>query len=222
MNFPKQIWLVRHGESLANIARHQAESNKLLTIDFAEREQDVPLSALGKIQSQKLQKYFFTQTEKPTVIFSSPYARTRQTADLIQLTNVKTIYDERLRERELGIFDRLTKLGANQKFPDECQKREQLGKFYYRPIGGENWADVVLRLRSFWRDLRLNFADEKVLIVTHEVVIRCFRYILENLTEAEILAIDASCDVENGAITLYKFDTENNKFVLDLDNFLPQ
>ncbi|MCU0238878.1 MAG: histidine phosphatase family protein [Pyrinomonadaceae bacterium] len=221
MNFPKNIWLVRHGESLANVARHQAESNQHLTIKFAEREQDVPLSDLGKIQSKKLHTYFAEISEKPSVIFSSPYERTRQTTDLIELKDSKIIYDERLRERELGIFDRLTKLGAMQKFPDECKKREQLGKFYYRPIGGENWADVVLRLRSFWRDLRLNFADEKVLIVTHEVVIRCFRYILEDLTEAEILAIDCASDVANGAITSYNFNAENQKLSLDLDNFLP-
>lgn len=221
MNFPKKIWLVRHGESLANVARHQAESNQHLTIKFAEREQDVPLSDLGKIQSKKLQTYFTGISEKPSVVFSSPYQRTRQTTDLIELKDSKIIYDERLRERELGIFDRLTKLGAMQKFPDECKKREQLGKFYYRPLGGENWADVVLRLRSFWRDLRLNFAEEKVLIVTHEVVIRCFRYILEDLTEAEILAIDCASDVANGAITSYNFDAENQKLSLDLDNFLP-
>jgi broad specificity phosphatase PhoE len=221
MNFPKKIWLVRHGESLANVARLKAESNQHLTIEFAEREQDVPLSDLGKIQSKKLQKYFAEVSLKPSVIFCSPYARTCQTTDLIQLRDSKVFYDERLRERELGIFDRLTKLGAMQKFPDECKKREKLGKFYYRPLGGENWADVVLRLRSFWRDLNLNFADEKVLIITHEVVIRCFRYILEDLTEAEILAIDDASDVENGAITSYNFNPENQKLSLDLDNFLP-
>lgn len=221
MNFPKKIWLIRHGESLANKARQFAELNKLPTIEFTEREQDVSLSTLGKKQSRNLQKYFAEIAEKPTIIFSSPYMRTRQTTELLKLKYTEILFDERLRERELGIFDRLTKLGAMQKFPDECKKREQLGKFYYRPIGGESWCDVVLRLRIFWQDLCSNFADEKVLIVTHEVVIRCFRYILENLDEAEILAIDKQSDVQNGAITSYNFDSQNNKIMLDLDNFLP-
>jgi broad specificity phosphatase PhoE len=220
MNFPKKIWLIRHGESLANQARHFAELNKLPTIEFAEREQDVPLSTLGKKQSKNLQKYFADLSEKPTIIFSSPYTRTRQTAEIIKLKDTQILFDERLRERELGIFDRLTKLGAMQKFPDECEKREQLGKFYYRPISGESWCDVVLRLRSFWQNLSLNFADEKVLIITHEVVIRCFRYILENLTEAEILEIDKKSDVQNGAITSYKFEKRNA--IIELDNFLPK
>ena len=151
--------------------------------------------------------------------------RASETARIIaenaKLKNIKTFYDERLRERELGIFDRLTRLGAMEKYPEECAKRENLGKFYYRPIGGESWCDVALRVRSFWRDLQIGFADENILIVTHEVVIRVFRYILENLTETEILAIDRACDIENCAITSYHFDAHGNNFALELDNHLP-
>ncbi len=219
-----RLFLIRHGESLANCARHKAEIEQSLTIDFEGREQDVSLSERGKLQAEKAGKYFVNQSNKPNIIFCSPYTRTRETTDyLVKSTNLQNpqiVYDERLRERKLGIFDGLTKLGALANFPDECAKREHYGKFYYRPIGGENWADVALRVRSFWRDLRQDFASENVLIITHEVVIRVFRYVLENLTEAEILAIDKSSDVENGAITSYKF--ENGKAVLELDNFLPK
>ena len=222
---PKSLWFVRHGQSTANLARHKAEVEKALMIEFSEREMDVPLSEIGLKQAISVGKWFKIQSPKPTLIFTSPYCRTRETARLIvenaAFENVEIIQDERLRERELGIFDRLTRLGAMQKYPDECEKRENLGKFYYRPAGGENWADVALRLRSFWRDLCLNFADEKVLIVTHEVVIRVFRYVVEKMTEEEIMAIDKSCDIENGAISFYQFDAQSNKIVLKLDNYLP-
>ncbi len=218
------LFLIRHGESLANCARHKAETEQSLTIDFEGREQDVSLTERGKIQAENAGKFFVNQKNIPNIIFCSPYTRTRETTDYLiksaNLQNTQLVYDERLRERELGIFDRLTKHGALAKFPEECAKREHYGKFYYRPVGGENWADVALRVRSFWSDLRQDFADENVLIITHEVVIRVFRYVLENLTEAEILAIDKSCDVENGAVTSYKF--ENGKAILELDNFLPK
>src|SRR6476661_5675573 len=212
---PKSLWLVRHGQSTANLARQKAEAEKLLTIDYAEREMDIPLSEVGIEQAVSAGRWFKFQPVKPTAIFASPYRRTFETARLIaenaNLQNIEIVQDERLRERELGIFDRLTKLGAMQKYPEECEKRELLGKFYYRPLGGENWADVGLRLRSFWRDLCLNYTDEKVLIITHEVVIRVFRYVVERMTEAEIMAIDQSCDIENGAISSYQFDAEKNK-----------
>lgn len=223
MSFPSIIWLIRHGESTSNIARRIAETEKLPTIDFPEREPDVPLSETGVEQSIALGRWFKFQKEKPTVIFSSPYLRASHTSRLIvenaKLANIKTFYDERLRERELGVFDRLTKLGAMEKYAEECAKREELGKFYHRPLGGESWTDVALRLRSFWRDVSENYEDEKVLIVTHEVVIRVFRYILENLTENEILAIDRAADVENCAVTSYHFDAETGKIILQQDNF---
>lgn len=222
---PTSLVIVRHGESTANVARRKAEDEKLPTIDFPEREADVPLSEFGAKQSIALGNWFKFQKEKPTIIVSSPYLRATETARIIaekaRFENRKIILDERIRERELGVFDRLTKLGAMEKYAEECAKREELGKFYHRPLGGESWADVALRVRSFWRDLRENFADEKVLIVTHEVVIRIFRYVLENFTEAEILAIDHACDVENCAVTSYHFDTDGNKPTLKLDNYLP-
>ncbi len=61
--------------------------------------------------------------------------------------------DERIRDRELGVLDLLTKRGVTTRFPAEAQRRSWLGKFYYRPPGGESWADLVLRIRSFLADL---------------------------------------------------------------------
>ena len=217
------LWLVRHGESTANVARHKAERDNLPTIDFPEQEADVPLSETGEKQSARIGNWFAKHTDKPTVVFCSPYTRARETARIIlesaRFDNLKIHFDERLRERELGIFDRLTRRGAREKFPEECAERERLGKFYYRPRGGENWADVAERVSGFWLDAKSACAGENVLIVTHEAVIRLFRYVLENLTEAEILVIDRACDVGNCAITKYRF--ENDAPVLETDNHFP-
>ena len=221
IRIPKLLWLVRHGESTANITRQKAESAKLYEIDFPEREMDVPLSDFGKTQSAALGKWFAELPKKPDLIYASPYLRTIKTTEIIrqtaQIENVELRLDERLRERELGFFDRLTKLGAMEKYAEECAKRELLGKFYHRPLSGESWVDVILRLRSFIETDLSKLNEEKVLIVTHEVVTHCFRYILENLTEAEILAIDASRDVGNCAITSYEFEGVN--CALKLENW---
>ncbi|MDQ6786926.1 MAG: histidine phosphatase family protein [Acidobacteriota bacterium] len=220
---PKLLWLVRHGESTANVARHKAERDNLPTINFPEPEADVPLSETGEKQSVRIGNWFAKQTEKPTVVFCSPYVRACETARIVlsaaNFDNLKINFDERLRERELGIFDRLTKRGATEKFPAECAERERLGKFYYRPPNGENWADVGERVKSFWRDAKTLCSGENVLIVTHEAVIHLFRYVLENLSEAEILAIDRACDIENCAITKYRFDGANA--ILETDNVFP-
>ncbi len=44
-----------------------------------------------------------------------------------------------------------------------------------------------------------------MLVVTHQVVVLCFRYLLENLTERELLEIDAQGDVANCSVTEYAY-----------------
>ena len=220
---PHLLWLVRHGESTANLIRRRAEAENLLTIDFPEREMDVPLSENGVAQSVRLGNWFAESDEKPTIVFSSPYLRASETARLIAETarfeNQKIFFDERLREREFGIFDRLTWRGSTEKYPEEMAKRSAVGKFYYRPPNGESWCDVAFRIRAAWRDICDEFAGENVVIVTHEAVIRVFRYVLENFSEKEILAIDKTGDVLNCAVTSYHLERENGQFVLHHDNF---
>ena len=84
-----------------------------------------------------------------------------------------------------------------------------LGKFYHRPPGGESWADVILRLRSALDTISLHHADRRVLIVCHQVVVLCLRYILEELDEAQILAIDKQGDVVNCGVCEYEFEPDD-------------
>jgi broad specificity phosphatase PhoE len=81
-----------------------------------------------------------------------------------------------------------------------------LGKFYHRPPGGESWADVILRLRSALDSISLHYADRRVLIVCHQVVVLCLRYILEEMDEAQVLAIDRQGEVLNCGVCEYEFD----------------
>ena len=122
---------------------------------------------------------------RPEVVLSSPYLRARETADAIRTGGglasgaTKLVVDERLREKEFGILDRLTRLGIEQRHPDLAAARSSVGKFYFRPPGGESWCDVILRLRSVFDTISLHFGGKRVLIVAHQVVVLCTRYLLE-------------------------------------------
>jgi broad specificity phosphatase PhoE len=207
--WPRSLWLVRHGESAGNVARDAAEQQGLHTIDLVGRDIDVPLSALGERQSRALGRWIreLPAEQQPSVVLASPYARARQTADLViaesGLARPGLAYamDERLREKEFGSLNRFTKAGIVANFPHEAARRSEVGKFYYRPPGGESWCDVILRLRSVVDHLQLRYAEERVLIVAHQVIVLCFRYLLEELYEARILAIDAEKDVANCSLT---------------------
>jgi broad specificity phosphatase PhoE len=207
------LWIVRHGQSAGNVARDAADAAGHSVIDLQIRDVDVPLSALGEEQARALGRWFaaLSEDERPEVVLASPYVRARQTAKAICEANGvaeqarKPIVDERLREREFGLWDMLTTAGVRAKYPDQAEQRTLLGKFYHRPPGGESWADVILRLRGALDTISLHHADRRVMIVCHQVVVLCLRYILEEMDEAEILAIDKAGDVVNCGVCEYDF-----------------
>jgi broad specificity phosphatase PhoE len=215
-SWPERLWLVRHGQSQGNVARDAADEAGLHEIDIDMRDVDVPLSALGVDQAKAAGRWFaaLPAGERPEILLASPYVRAKQTAQIICDQGAllggpaRTIIDERLREREFGIFDRLTVAGIRHRFPEEAAHRRRLGKFYHRPPGGESWADVILRLRSMLNTINIQHCDKRVLIVCHQVVVLCFRCILEELDEAQILGIDKQAEVLNCGIAAYDFQPD--------------
>lgn len=148
---------------------------------------------------------------------ASPYARARQTAEVaLQAAGLEhaLVFDERLRERDMGIFDGFTGQGIREKYPEEAERRAFMGKFYYRPPGGEAWTDVALRIRSLVADLRTHYDDQTVWIFSHQAVIMSFRFVLERLDEKTVLAIDAKVPLPNCSMTSY-VRGESGELVLD-------
>ena len=147
--------MARHGESVANIAATQAEREGLDVIPVDLRDADVPLSTTGEEQAAALGTWVAEHRSALEEFWVSPYLRARQTLAIALGESgppAVVAVDERLRDRELGILDLLTSHGVARLHPEEAERRRHLGKFYHRPPGGESWADVALRLRSFLRD----------------------------------------------------------------------
>jgi broad specificity phosphatase PhoE len=229
--WPNRLWVVRHGESSGNVARDTAHAARSTHIDTGGRDVDVPLSGLGEQQSRALGRWFagMPTDQQPDVVLTSPYRRALQTATLIhsaggvRVDPAGFIHDERLREKEFGVLDRLTRYGIEQHHPDQAEFRRTLGKFYHRPPGGESWCDVILRLRSALDTVSLHHGGARVLIEAHQVVVLCLRYLLERMTEDQILRIDVEGDVANCAVTEYAFDEGRGQaagMVLQTYNFV--
>ena len=89
----------------------------------------------------------------------------------------------------IGTLDRLTWYGVRARYPQEAERRAYLGKFWYRPPGGESWADVALRVRHVLRDLRADYDDERLLVVSHDVPILLMHYVVESLTPRDAVAL---------------------------------
>jgi broad specificity phosphatase PhoE len=221
MGRPCELRLIRHAESAGNVARAAALASGSPVIDIALRDCDVPLSGLGERQAAALGRWLARHLQQVDVVLCSPYVRAQETASIALSSadwSVPIVVDERLREKEFGQLDRLTRAGIEARFPEQAELRLRLGKFYYRPPGGESWTDVILRLRSLFDEVCSEYADRRVIVVAHQVNVLCFRYVLERLNEKELLAIDRAGDVANCAVTTYLADRVHGGLVLESYN----
>jgi broad specificity phosphatase PhoE len=203
-DWPSALLVVRHGESAGNVARDRAEAEGLERIALDSRDVDIPLSERGRGQAAALGAAL--AEEPPDVVWVSPYARAQQTAAVALSAaglRVPVVVDERLREREFGALDGLTRRGIEVHWPQEAERRKAVGKFYHRPPGGESWTDALLRVRSVLGDLRQDCSGRRVVVIAHQVVVLLCRYVVEGLTEEGVLAIDGQGDVANCSITSF-------------------
>jgi len=204
------VWLgvIRHGESDGNIAAKRAEAAGAEIVDIDIGDADVPLTATGREQAAAIGRWLDTlpSGERPEIVVTSPYRRAQETAEVAVASAAGTyrlLVDERLRDRELGVLDRLTRQGVAARMPEEAERRRRLGRIYYRPPGGESWADVALRLRAVLGDLRRDHRDRRVLLVTHEAVTYILRYLVEGLTLAELVELSGGYGLDNGSLTAW-------------------
>ncbi|XHH30512.1 histidine phosphatase family protein [Xanthomonas euroxanthea] len=224
--WPARLWVVRHGQSAGNVARDLAESNGAALIDLEHRDADVPLSDLGERQAEALGAWMagLPEQERPTLILSSTYIRARQTAAAVahalgQPAESVSV-DERLREKEFGVLDRYTTAGILATFPELAEQRKLVGKFYFRPPGGEL---VRCDLPPAWGGGRpaAQPCGARVLIVGHQVIVNCFRYLIERMDEATILGIDREGDVPNCGVTEYAAAADGQSLELLRTKFVP-
>ena len=229
--WPDRLYIVRHGESAGNVAREAAMVSGDRMIDIDVRDVDVELSDLGVQQAEALGRWFASlpDDQTPNIIITSPYVRARHTAEIVAQSaglsrdRYTLVVDERLREKEFGILDRLTRVGIEAYHPDQAEFRRLLGKFYHRPPGGESWCDVILRLRSATEMISREYCGERVLLIGHSVVVLCMRYLIEHMTEEQILKIDRENEVANCSVTSYVHDASagpKGQLRLELFNFV--
>ncbi len=182
------IKLVRHCESEANTGKVSAHE----VGDHA-----IPLSEKGFAQARDLGRALGRDYVMGSLLYTSPYRRTRETlAGILEGCAVDSkdalgMYeDPRLREVEHGYEP----VGPQEEL------RRTHGWFYYRFRGGESPADCYDRTSSFLESMMRQVERknaERVLIVTHGLAIRCFvmRFLHLSVEEFDVLA-----NPSNGAI----------------------
>jgi 2,3-bisphosphoglycerate-dependent phosphoglycerate mutase len=210
---PRSLWFVRHGQSEGNVIRDDAEQRSAERYELGIRDADVPLSDLGRRQAEAFGGWLAEQPPDvhPDAVLVSPYRRATETADLLLdaagLAGVRRGTDERLRDREMGEWDGYTWRGIVAAFPREAERARLVGRFFHRPTGGESWADMCLRLRTFLADVARELDGARVLVVAHDVVIQLARVVLEGLDEAATVELVRGTTYSNcGLSTFHRGD----------------
>ncbi|MEE6273750.1 histidine phosphatase family protein [Georgenia sp. MJ206] len=214
-----ELLLVRHGESTGNVAAARAYRTGAETIEVPARDADVELSPTGIEQARGVGRWLegLEPGERPDAVWSSPYRRALGTARAaleVAGLELPLRVDERLRDRDLGITDTLTGAGIRRRYPEEAERRDWLGKFYYRPPGGESWADIALRVRTVLADLERQRHHERVLIACHDAVVLVFRYVCEGMDEASVLEVGRTSGVRNASVTRLVRDEDDQVWTL--------
>lgn len=209
-----EIVLMRHGQSKAN-------TRELVPMQYGDHM--IPLTEDGERQAfevgQALGSDFFCSPDNRTLVYSSPYRRTRQTLEhVIRGSGVKVghrfsstnVYeDPRLREVDHGY-------GTVDDYQNQQAKRERHGWFYYRFNGGESPADCFDRVSGFV-DSMFRQVDRKrsrkVLIVSHGLTIRCFVMRFLHLSPEDF---DRMANPENAAMIRIKRIDRNTTYILPL------
>ena len=219
--WPEKLWIVRHGQSAGNVARDAAACGRARRDRHrAARRRRAAVRARPASRRAALGRWFAALARGGAArgrprprLMSAPARPPRRSARRAGSPRRRAS-----RSSTSGCASASSACSTGspptasaQKYPELAEQRALLGKFYHRAPGGESWADVILRLRSALDTISLHHADRRVLIVCHQVVVLCLRYILEELDEAQILAIDKEGDVVNCGVCEYEFEPDDAK-----------
>ncbi|WP_328341946.1 histidine phosphatase family protein [Micromonospora sp. NBC_00421] len=212
MDTVAELTVVRHGQSLANVAFAEAHTRGVAAHGLTGRDADIDLSPLGRRQATRLGHWLAAQPadQLPEHVVCSPYLRARQTwarvadtAAALGVTHPPADLDDRLVDRGMGDLELLTPLMIAERFPTEAARLAADGLYAYRPPDGETFDDVVARVRAALADLGSRHAGRRVWVVAHDAVVVAVRHLLDGLSFTDLDAILATTPIANTSLTRY-------------------
>lgn len=196
---PVNFLVVRHGESVGNIAKRKSEAgdNSLIERLHGTHTAHWPLTEKGISQAKITGRFInqhFINDEKMLFdrMYVSSYARAMETAAYLDLIRSKWLVDTRITERDWGSLDRMSEDERAEKFGEVMNMRE-VEPFFWAPPDGETMNDVTLRNRDFIDSLhRANKTN--IIAVCHGEIVKNLRMILLGLTPMEYADMEFSRD----------------------------
>ncbi|MDD2935381.1 MAG: class I tRNA ligase family protein [Candidatus Pacebacteria bacterium] len=146
------------------VMRHGEAENNTLNVSSTKKENQHHLTEKGRTQvTEAIEKI---KNNKIDLIISSPFVRTRETAEIVAdgigFDKNQIIFDERLIEAQVGDFE-----GKDiSEYRNSTKSLEE--KFLQTPPNGESLTELKNRVGDFIYEIDKKYSNKNILIVTHE------------------------------------------------------
>ena len=185
---PTFIYFVRHGETILTPMRKFSGTGEL----------DPELMQEGLDQAQLVADEVVKLGAE--VLIASPLKRTRQTAEAIaRTTGLEIIFDEAWYELSFGSWDGKSLEEVREESPDEFQA--WLDSTSYAPGGGESYDQASERIESALEKLVAQYPGKKIIVVSHNGVIKTAAKLAIGGPSESVFHMDASpCSISSISI----------------------
>jgi isoleucyl-tRNA synthetase len=197
-----KYFVMRHGESISNT------KNEISAITGANDS----LTEKGEQQVSDSAK--FLKKEKIDVIITSPFLRTKQTAEIIAKEigfEGEIIEDSRIGEMQVSDWNGKTWREYISQFTRQERFEKHIGN-------AENWEDVHQRAAGFMFDIDKKYENKNILIVSHGGPVTLIMYAALGLTNKELVASKQTGIFENAEVKKIEWFNfpHNENYELDL------
>lgn len=212
MTMPRELVMVRHGQSEANVVQKKLIAglpHEVVDQVYERPDWEQRLTPAGVEQARHAGDWIrqhIGRVAEFDVVYCSPFIRTRETAALLagDEEGVSITPEDRIIERDWGLYGLLSKEDQERIYPGTYHNKKK-NPLYARLDGGESIMDVYARIRDMDATLHREYSEGRVLMVTHGDYMNARRYAIERMLPEDWTAIDQdrSFDFHNCSILQY-------------------
>lgn len=197
MGMPLDLYVIRHGESEANViisAGDRGDDSLYTQDNVTVPDRSWRLTATGRKQADCIGRWLVEQQQLFDRYLVSPFVRTRETAATMALPKAKWEENRVLRERSWGEINTITKAEFRDNYPRNWMFKNT-DPLYWRPPAGESIADVAEnRVHNLLTSLDRKSDAQSVVMVSHGDLMFALMLVLEDLSDEEFMHRSTSDD----------------------------
>jgi broad specificity phosphatase PhoE len=192
------IYLVRHGENLANI-----------THEFSCKHVDYSLTPKGVCQAQQTAAFF--RDKDIHEIFASPLKRAKETAEIIaEPLGLPVTIMEHFREIDVGVFEKMLPTRENWELHNHYFEEWFNGNYQLSFPGGENHLTLIKRMRAGLCEVTHDKDKRNIVIIAHGGIFTRTMYMLCHNIEKEKIVFQPH---RNCAVSMIELDTGGDRVI---------